>query len=99
MKTSPAMWGFRQPSETTRQQFLELPLTKGWSLEQRKDVLAQVDSNVLPHLEVVLPEDAEYWRRMYYGLLVTCEVTDETLVQLRAQRPTNCVNFTPAGPP
>ncbi len=95
MKSSPAMWGLRVPSETLRQQFLELPLRQGWSFEERKDVLAQVDSTVLPSLKVEIPEDAEYWRRMYYGLLLTCEVSDAALEQLRAKRPTDCLHFAP----
>jgi hypothetical protein len=95
MKSSPALWGLAVPSETLKQQFLELPLKKSWTLEQRKDVLAQIDSNVLPSLQSDLPEDGEYWRRMYYGLELTCEATEAALEQLRAQRPTNCINFNP----
>jgi hypothetical protein len=95
MKSSPVMWGLAVPSETLKQQFLELPLKKPWTLEQRKDVLAQIDSNVLPNLETPIPEDAEYWRRMYYGIELTCEATDAALEQLRAQRPTGCTNFVP----
>ncbi|MFT3840313.1 MAG: protein kinase [Myxococcaceae bacterium] len=95
LKSSPALWGLRVASETLRQQFLELPLKQEWTLAQRKDVLEQIDTNVLPHLETPSPEDGEYWRRMYYGTELTCEATDAALEQLRAQRPTNCLHFQP----
>ena len=40
-------------------------------------MLAQIESLFIATLAQHEPGDADYWRRMYLGLEITCEATDE----------------------
>ena len=91
----PGTWGLDRPSAEIARLFLDLPLQKQLDRAQREDLLAQVDENVIPHLQAQTDGDREYWKRLYYGLLLTCEADDATLHKLEAQRPTGCLHFVP----
>jgi hypothetical protein len=95
IKSHPELWGHTHEAEELRQLFYELPLKQRWSLGERKSVLEKIDSMVIAHLDAVEDGDREFWKRNYYGLELTCEVTDEALATLKAQRPRTCLNFVP----
>jgi hypothetical protein len=91
----PGNWGLDKPSPEIARMFFELPTQRPLSREQREDLLAQVEEYVIPHLQAQGSADREHWRRQYYGLLLTCEVTDEVLSRLEARRPRECLRFSP----
>jgi hypothetical protein len=97
--TIPALWGLDRPSAELRRLFLAAELRRPWSADERADVLAQIDENILPALRADSDADREHWRRMYYGLLLTCEASDEELARLGARRPPNCPGLTPRARP
>lgn len=94
-KSSPELWGETREVEELQTLFLELPMTRRWTLAQRKNLLGKVETLFVANLDAREPGDRDYWRRMYLGLLLTCEVTDEALATLRAKRPGSCLGLTP----
>jgi hypothetical protein len=97
-RTTPSLWGLERPSAELRELFLTEKLTRGWSRQERLDVLAQVDAVPISRLAGADAADLEHWRRQYYGLLVTCEVADELLPRLGAARPPDCLRHAPRRP-
>jgi hypothetical protein len=95
MTQLPGMWGRDRPSAEIAELFRKAPLKSSYTLAQREDLLAQVESTFLPGLKAETPGDVEFWRRMYYGLLLTCEATDSALEQLHAMRPHDCLGIKP----
>jgi hypothetical protein len=91
----PGLWGRDRSSAEIAQLYRSTPLRSDYSPAQRDDLLAQVEQNVIPHLKAERPEDAEFWRRLYYGLLLTCDATDSALESLGATRPHDCLHFQP----
>ncbi|MFT3764670.1 MAG: hypothetical protein QM820_03995 [Minicystis sp.] len=97
-KTTPSLWGLDHPSDELRRTFLTEKLTRGWSEAERLDVLAQIEDTPISRLAGASPADLEHWRRRYYGILVTCEITDEGLMKLGAARPADCPKLAPRRP-
>jgi hypothetical protein len=95
LSASPALFGHTTTSGKLRAWFMELPLRQDWSPAQREDVLRQIDTIFLPNLKVEEPGDAEFWKRQYYGIELTCEASDSTLEQLKARRNTDCLKLSP----
>ena len=95
----PGNWGLDRPSPEIARSFLSLPMKRQLGREQREDLLAQVEEYVIPNLQAQGAGDREHWRRRYYGLLLTCEASEETLKKLEATRPTECLRFEPRQPP
>ena len=94
-KTTPSLWGLDHPSDEIRRTFLTEKLTRGWSNEERLDVLAQIEETKVARIAGGSPADVEHWRRRSYGLLVACEVTDDALLRLGAARPSDCPRLAP----
>lgn len=92
---APGLFGHTSTSAQLRGWFLELPLRQAWTTEQRASILEQIDTLFLPNLKVEEPGDAEFWKRQYYGIALTCEATDLTLEKLKARRTTDCLNLQP----
>ncbi len=95
LRATAELWGQTREVKELELLFLEMPLLQRWSVAQRKDVLAQIDSLVVATLAQKEPGDRDHWVRHYYGLELTCEATDEVLEQLKAKRPKRCLNLTP----
>lgn len=95
LASTPELWGHRREVKDLEMLLLEMPLKQRWTVAQRKDVIAQIDSIFVANLKKDAPGDEEHWRRQYLGLELTCEATDETLVELKTKRPTSCLNLTP----
>jgi serine/threonine protein kinase len=95
VRTEPSMWGQQHDEKELRALFLKTPLTKPWSVAQREAVLEKIETIFLPSLKKDDPRDEAYWRRMYYGIELLCEVTDPALMELKGRRPQSCLNLTP----
>jgi hypothetical protein len=95
LRSTPANWGLSRPSEEIRKLYLTLPLMRARTDDERLDVVAQLEENIVAGLAKGSPDDAEHWRRRYYGLLVLCSVTDDALAGLGAARPSDCLNLEP----
>ncbi len=91
----PQMWGMDKPPKELELMFFELPTRKKWGIAQKKAVLARIESLFIANLKKKIPEDGDYWRRMYFGIELRCEATDEALLELNAQRPDSCLNVSP----
>jgi hypothetical protein len=95
LETQPALWGHTRELGSLRSLFLELPLKKTWTLEQRQAVLGKIETLFIANLAAVDEADRDFWRHQYLGLEVLCEVTDEALATLHTQRPESCLNLEP----
>ncbi len=97
--SSPTLWGHSREVPELERLFLEQPLRNDWTAAQRKDVLRQVETIFIANLQKDAPGDDVYWRRMYLGLLVACELTDEARAKVGAPRigENNCLKIKPAG--
>jgi hypothetical protein len=95
LKSVPEQWGQAHEVPELRALFLDLPLTKKWTMQQRQDVLDQIDSLFIASLKKEGPGDEAYWQRMYYGIELACEATDGTLERLKTKRPSSCLNLSP----
>jgi hypothetical protein len=97
--SSPTLWGHSREVPELERLFLEQPLRNDWTDAQRKDVLRQVETIFIANLQKDAPGDDVYWRRMYLGLLVACELTDEARAKVGAPRigENNCLKIKPAG--
>lgn len=95
LSTTPELWGQTREVKDLEALFIEMPLKRPWTVAQRKDVLAQIDSLFVANLKKDAPGDEEHWRRQYYGLELLCEAADETLEQLKARRPGSCLDLSP----
>jgi serine/threonine protein kinase len=95
MAKRPGMWGRDRSSDELAKLYRTTPLRSGYTLAQRDDMLAQVDERFVANLKVEAPGDAEFWRRMYYALLLTCDATDAALAELGAPRGKDCVDLHP----
>ncbi|APR86637.1 Hypothetical protein A7982_11986 [Minicystis rosea] len=97
-KTTPSLWGLDHPSEALRHTFLTEKLTRDLSNEDRLDLLLQIEETKIARIAGGGAADVEHWRRRSYGLLVTCEVTDDALKRLGAARPSDCPRLAPRRP-
>lgn len=95
LKSVPEQWGQAHEVEELKTLFLELPLKQKWSLAQRRKILDTIENLFIANLKKDAPGDGDYWRRMYFGIELTCEATDETLQKLGAKRSTSCLNLSP----
>src|SRR5581483_8171886 len=95
LKTTPALWGHTRDVGRLRSLFMELPLKKGWTGEQRSAVLDKIEHLFIANLKADDEADRDFWRRQYLGIELLCEVTDEGLRELHAQRPDSCLNLEP----
>ncbi len=95
LRTEPSMWGQQHDEKELRELFLKTPLTRQWSGVQREAVLKKIETIFLPSLKKDDPRDEAYWRRMYYGIELLCEVTDPALMELKGRRPQSCLNLMP----
>ncbi len=94
----PGLWGLDRPSAEIAALFRRLPLRHPFTPAQRDDLLAQIEELFIPSLRADSDADREHWRRQYYSLLLTCEVTDDALAELHAQRPHDCLGLAPRPP-
>jgi tRNA A-37 threonylcarbamoyl transferase component Bud32 len=94
LRTTPGLWGHSRELPRLKSLFLEMPLKRGWSVEQRAAVLEKIEALFIAN---GAQDEAErdYWRRQYYGIELLCEVTDEGLAELHTQRPDSCLNLEP----
>jgi hypothetical protein len=92
-------WGLDRPGAEIARLFLTAKLAVPRTRAQREDLLAQIEEYTIPALQAKTDGDREYWRRLYYGLLLICEASDDTLHQLEAERPQQCLRFTPREQP
>lgn len=99
LASSPTLWGHSRDVPELERLFLEQPLRNDWTVAQRKDVLRQVETLFIANLQKDAPGDDVYWRRMYYGMLVSCELTDEARAKVGAPRigENSCLKIKPAG--
>jgi hypothetical protein len=96
-RSIPGGWAHGRTSADLANLFRSVPLREPWTLSERDEVLALVEQNVITSLRADGEGDREYWRHMYYGLLLQCEATDEALRTLEAPREANnCLRFRPA---
>ena len=95
LRATAEFWGQTREVKELELLFLEMPLLPRWTVAQRKDVLAQIDSSFVAPLAQEEPGDRDHWVRHYYGLELTCEATDEVLEQLKTKRPKSCLKLTP----
>jgi hypothetical protein len=99
LASSPTLWGHSRDVPELERLFLEQPLRNDWTAAQRKDVLRQVETVFIANLQKDAPGDDVYWRRMYYGMLVACELTDEARAKVGAPRigENSCLKIKPSG--
>ncbi len=99
LASSPTLWGHSRDVPELERLFLEQALRNDWTPAQRKDVLRQVETLFIANLQKDAPGDDVYWRRMYYGILVACELSDDARAKVGAPRisENNCLKLKPAG--
>ena len=95
LKTVPEQWGQAHEVEELKTLFLEMPLKQKWDLQQRRKILDTIENLFIANLRKDDPEDGDYWRRMYFGIELTCEATDAALEKLGAKRSKSCLNLSP----
>ncbi len=95
LKTQPSLWGHTREVGRLRSLFLEMPLKHAWSPEERGQVLDTIERVFIANLKAEDDADRDFWRRQYIGIELLCEATDDTLHELHAQRPGECLNLSP----
>jgi tRNA A-37 threonylcarbamoyl transferase component Bud32 len=95
LRTEPSMWGQLHTDDELRELFLKTPLKQPWSEAERRAILGKIDSIFVANLKKDDPRDEGYWRRMYIGLELLCEATDEALQRFESHRPSSCLNLSP----
>lgn len=98
LQSTPGLWGHTKELPELERLFMEQPLREDWSVAQRRSVLDQVERLFIANLSKEAPGDETYWRRMYYGILFSCEASDAALAAAKTRRPAdgNCVKLKPA---
>ena len=98
LQSTPGLWGHTKELPELERLFMEQPLREDWSAAQRRSVLDQIEKLFIANLAKEGPGDEIYWRRMYYGLVFSCEASDAALVAAKARRPPdgNCLKLKPA---
>ena len=98
-RSIPGGWAVGRNSTELAGLFRTVPLREPWTLSERNEVLSLLERHVISSLRADVEGDREYWRHMYYGLLLQCEATDEALRSLGAPRESNgCVRLRPGMP-
>jgi eukaryotic-like serine/threonine-protein kinase len=87
VQASTTLWGHTRELPELKNWLRTLPLNGDWTEQQRNAALAHIDTAYIAPLGNLKPGDADYWRRGYIGLVLTCELTDAALRQLDARRP------------
>ena len=97
LQSTPGMWGHTKELTELERLFMEQPLREDWSAAQRRSVLDQIEKLFIANLAKEAPGDEIYWRRMYYGILFSCEASDAALAAAKTRRPAdgNCVKLKP----
>ena len=98
LQSTPGLWGHTKELPELERLFMEQPLREDWSAAQRRSVLDQIEKLFIANLAKDAPGDEAYWRRMYYGILFSCEASDAALAAAKTRRPAdgNCVKLKPA---
>jgi hypothetical protein len=98
LQSTPALWPHTRELPELERLFMEQPLREDWSAAQRRSVLDQIDKLFIANLAKEAPGDEVFWRRMYVGLVFSCEATDAALAAAKARRPPegNCPKLKPA---
>lgn len=86
-------WYRGYDSRELQRHFLTGALEVDLSTDQRQDVVAFVEAQVIPALQSEGEPDREHWRRMYYGGLLACHADEALLEQLGGTRSeTGCLD-------
>jgi len=97
--SAPGGWAQGRNSTELAGLFRTVPLREPWTGSERNEVLSLLERHVISSLRADVEGDREYWRHMYYALLLQCEATDEALRNMGAPREANsCVRFRPGMP-
>ena len=98
LQSTPGLWGHTKELPELERLFMEQPLREDWSAAQRRSVLDQIEKLFIANLSKEAPGDEIYWRRMYYGLVFSCEASDAALAAAKTRRPPdgNCLKLKPA---
>jgi hypothetical protein len=96
---TPSAWAAGRPSADLVQLFRTVMLRDAWTPAEREATLAFLEQNMIKRVNVQAEGDREYWRHLYYGRLIQCEASDETLRALGAPREeSSCVRYHPRVP-
>jgi eukaryotic-like serine/threonine-protein kinase len=95
--TTPSLWGQTRSVTELKKLFMTTPLRKDYSEADRSLLLGKIETVYIANLQKNSPGDGDFWRRMYYGILLNCEATDEARKALGAEPVDNgsCLNLSP----
>jgi eukaryotic-like serine/threonine-protein kinase len=95
--TTPSLWGQTHSVTELKKLFMTTPLRKDYSEADRSLLLGKIETVYIANLQKNSPGDGDFWRRMYYGILLNCEATDEARKALGAEPVDSgsCLNLSP----
>jgi eukaryotic-like serine/threonine-protein kinase len=95
--TTPSLWGQTRSVTELKKLFMTTPLRKDYSEADRSLLLGKIETVYIANLQKNSPGDGDFWRRMYYGILLNCEATDEARKALGAEPvdSSSCLNLSP----
>ncbi len=97
LSTTPSLWGQTRSVTELKKLFMTTPLRKDYSEADRTLLLGKIETVHIANLQKNSPGDGDFWRRMYLGILLNCEATDEARKALGAEPMDNgsCLNLSP----
>jgi eukaryotic-like serine/threonine-protein kinase len=97
LATTTSMWGQTRSVTELKKLFMSTPLRKDYSAEDRTALLGKIETMFVANLQKNHPDDGDFWRRMYIGILLNCEATDDARKALGAEavESSSCLNISP----
>jgi eukaryotic-like serine/threonine-protein kinase len=75
--TTPTLWGQGRSLDELKKLLISTPFVKNYSSQERQILIDKVETMFIANLQKNHPGDGDYWRRMYYGIVINCEATDD----------------------
>ncbi len=75
--TTPTLWGQNRSVDELKKLLISTPFVKNYASQERQTLIDKVETMFIANLQKNHPGDGDYWRRMYYGIVINCEATED----------------------